>query len=138
MLEMTLKGGDELAAAFRRLDGEARGDALRKAVLPRAEATADLARSKATGHTATSIRVETAEQDSEHIMLLIGTNVFHAPWEEFGIRPHVLYSSRRPTDAIHPGITRRPFLRPAMDERAELNVYQIGVALGDAMERIGR
>lgn len=52
-----------------------------------------------------------------------GANVYYAHMVEFGTRHHSL---RKGGDATHPGVSPRPFMRPALDAKAGQSVVAAG------------
>ena len=134
MIGMTIKGGTDLGQALKRVSSTVRADLLEEAVVPQADAVAELARGKTRSRRiAREIRTEVAELDDQHIDVVIGLGAkpFFAKFEEFGTQAHEVGDA-----GIHPGTTGKPFLRPAMDERSEIAVQQIGAAIGDALESL--
>lgn len=68
-----------------------------------------------------------------------GKHAFLAPWLEYGTRPHVIKPGKRrralavngrAVAAIdHPGAQPKPFMRPALDARAQAAVLAVGNAI---------
>jgi len=54
-----------------------------------------------------------------------GANVFYAHMVEFGTRPHSLAKNGK-GEINHPGVTPRPFMRPALDANAPAAVVAAG------------
>lgn len=54
-----------------------------------------------------------------------GANVFYAHFIEYGTRPHSLAKNGK-GDINHPGITPKPFMRPALDTNASAAVVAAG------------
>jgi len=54
-----------------------------------------------------------------------GANVFYAHMVEFGTRPHSL-SKNGKGEISHPGVSPRPFMRPALDANAEAAIVGAG------------
>jgi HK97 gp10 family phage protein len=135
MVDMTITGGAEMEQQFKLLDATLRGDLLEDAVVPQADAVANLARAYAprrTGRMADSIHDEIAEVDAEHIDVVIGPDdkYWYARFPEFGTASH------EDGEGVHPGTTAQPFLRRALDERQEVVVMGIGRTIGDALESL--
>ena len=151
MAEIKVKGLDELQAFLDQLPAKVEANIMRAAL--RAGAKPILAAAKAavpigepsrkgaevykhyTGALRDSIRVSsridnrdgkvTASIKAGGKVRKTSTDVFYAHMVEFGTRPHSLSKNGR-GEISHPGVSPRPFMRPALDANASAAIVGAG------------
>lgn len=125
-IEVTLEGGEELAAALRALDGGVKA-ALRAAMRAASEPVVDTANAKAPGP---HIDAEVVSASEGKVTVAVGPDKAHwyyrflergAAAHEITGSPLLTFDGRegmiRMAGLTHPGMAARPFLRPAFDEK---------------------
>lgn len=125
-IEVTLEGGEELAAALRALDGGVKR-VLRAAMLAAAEPVVDTGNARAPGP---HIDAEVLSASEGRVTVAVGPDKAHWYYQflERGVAAHEISGSPmlafdgreamiRTASVSHPGMAARPFLRPAFDEK---------------------
>ena len=145
MSEVRVKGLSELNAFLQELPSKVEKNVLRGAL--RAGARVVQAEAKAnvpvdTGTLRAGLKVSTGGKGGM-VMAKVkatGKHAFVAPWLEFGVGAHAItarkggwlfFGGAFAKSVDHPGIAPRPFMRPALDSRAQAAV----VAAGEYMKQ---
>jgi HK97 gp10 family phage protein len=138
-----IKGGKELAALMAQLPIEVETKILRNGLKAGAKIIRDEARAlapKKTGEMAKSIKTFSGKSlvDGQVVVKikLRGKHAFLGPFIEHGVLPHLIWVKSKESLAIHgvpigkrvqhPGSAAKPFMRPALDNKAEEAIQQVG------------
>lgn len=134
------KGGAELQKALNQLPAKLERNVMRSALRQGANVIRDEARSNVpvkTGALKKSIKVSTRARRGQVTATLKagGKDAFYAHMVEYGTAPHdiavkskkvlVFEDGGKATRARHPGISPKPFMRPAVDDKADEAVQAV-------------
>lgn len=142
MSNVRVKGLSELNAALQTLPAKIEANVLRSAMRAGANVIKDEARanvSVASGKLRAGLKVSTSSRRGKVTAKVkaTGEHAHVAPWLEFGTAAHHIVSKGKGLNiggvvvrsVDHPGISPRPFLRPALDSKAQQAVVAVGNAI---------
>ena len=134
------KGGKELQAALNQLPAKIERNVMRSALRQGANVIRNDARQNAPvddGDLKKSIKVSTRARGGKVTATLRAGDkkVFYAHFIEYGTKPHdiaaknkkvlVFEDGGKATRAKHPGVTAKPFMRPALDDKSDEAVQAV-------------
>jgi HK97 gp10 family phage protein len=130
--KITVKGSDQLRAAFKRVQAAARDEVLAQAAYAGILPINNAAQAKApylTGNLRRSIHPELVERQSTYAEAATGTDVDYAARQEFGFEG---------VDALGREYHQpaRPYMRPAYDEQRGAAIQAASDALADAIKAV--
>ena len=144
-----IEGGEELRARLERLEAAARGAALEAAARAGAEVIRAQANQRAPGP---HVELEVRESSESAVEVAVGPDRDHWYYQFFelgagrhAIGPHKKKAIRFPGaegqeqvrfGVTHPGMTARPFLRPALDGQKANAVEAVGDELKRRIEQV--
>jgi|VirMetMinimDraft_7_1064189.scaffolds.fasta_scaffold37040_4 HK97 gp10 family phage protein len=142
MSNVRVKGLSELNAALQTLPAKIEANVLRSAMRAGANVIKDEAKANvpvATGTLKAGIKVSTSNRRGTVTAKVktTGKHAYIAKWLEYGTAAHRIVSKGKGLNiggvvvrsVDHPGISPRPFLRPALDSKAQQAVVAVGNAI---------
>ena len=147
-MQIKLKGGRELAAYLDQFEPKLRNKALRHALRRGANVARDEARllaPKDTGKLAMSVKTDTKMSYGQAMarVRLKGKHAYLGIWMEHGVVDHVIKAKDGKklvigdhvvSEADHPGVRKRPFMRPAFDTTMKEVINEVGRAITEYVD----
>ena len=142
MSNVHIKGGAELNKFLQQLPAKMEANVLRSAMRAGANVIKDEAKANvpvASGLLRDGLKVSTSSRRGKVTAKVkaTGKHAHIAPWLEYGTAAHrivakgkgMYFGGKVVRSVEHPGISPRPFLRPALDSRAQQAVVAVGNAI---------
>jgi HK97 gp10 family phage protein len=143
VITYTIKGGKELDALLQKLPIEVEQKILRNGLNAGAKVIRDEARRLAphkSGAMANSIKTASSlDQNAGQVVVKVrlrGRHAFLGYFMEYGVLPHMIWVKSKMSlvingvaigrQVMHPGFAARPFMRPALDAKAQEAVQVVG------------